>query len=77
VCDWIFLLGIYRSRFFATLNIFVVLFRYVVILIWATIVYYTTDLEKTPEYEIALNLVCYMLIDAIIVLPFWILRLAL
>lgn len=68
-CDWLFLFGIYRSNNFAFVSIFFVAIRYAVVLVVGTYIYMTVDLAITPEYEIALNLVVYMLIDSVILWP--------
>lgn len=73
-CDWLFLLGIYRSKNTAYAALLFLMIRYIVVAVWASIIYFTVDLEKTPEYRIALNLVCYMLIDSLILFPLQFMR---
>jgi hypothetical protein len=68
VCDWLFLLGIYRSAAFAYCSLGLLSLRYSVVLIWGTVIYFKDDMND-PRYEIALNLVMYMLIDSILLCP--------
>ena len=68
-CDLCFLFGIYGSDSLAIFSMLVVATRYIVVIIWASIVYRKTDLNINPELEISLNIVAFMLIDACVLFP--------
>lgn len=68
-CDMFFLIGIYGSQTLANMSVLVVFCRYLLVMIWGTCTIKTVDLEKNPEYEVAINMVCYLLIDSLMIFP--------
>ena len=74
-CDWCFLLGIYRSTTTAQFTIFLLMLRYLVVLIWGAAMYFTLDTEQTPEYKVAYIICFFMLVDGLILFPLQFMRL--
>jgi hypothetical protein len=70
VFDWLFFFGVYSSRGCAACSFLLLVLRYLIVPVWGLVIYFKTNLILNPEYEIAYNIVSYMLIDSFIFFPY-------